>query len=300
MTTVVVALSGSGTWTIPADWNDAANTIELIGCGGGGYPGASTYSGGGGGGGSYVKMTNVPIKAHYLAGNITGLDYYTSDTYSPYNYSSIFLQGIQYYSGGTPVTGYLFYAQGVVSYASGTSGGVGGSVTTSQQIVGTNYYTLGYAGGNGGNGRTASSSAGAGGGGAGGPGGPGGKGGTNTTTNATQGRGGGGGGGGLDGYNTGVTPGWGGSGADGGYGVTTTPNSGNPGGTSIYGGGGGGGGGDGSSSRKGGDGGPYGGGGGGAGSTNGSQPGTSSLGVIVITYTAYIPPPVSNTMFLMF
>ena len=298
MTIVVTSLQGAGVWTIPADWNDADNTIELIAPGGGGYPGAASVSSGGGGGGSYTKMTNVPIRAHYLAGNITGLDYCTTDTYSPVYYSSVFLQGIQYYSGGTPVTGWLFYGQGVSSNANGAIGGTGGNTSLSQQIAGYNYWSGGYSGGNGGNGRVSTAGVGGGGGGAAGPGGNGGNGGSSTTTAPTAGRGGGGGGGGAAGSSTSAVGGAGGSGGRGGNGGTAA--SGSPGSISAYGGGGGGGGGDGSSARKGGDGGAYGGGGGGAGSTSGSLNGASSPGIILITYTAYIPPAVSNTMFLMF
>src|SRR4029079_15996787 len=51
---------GSGTWTVPSDWNNAANTIEVIGGGAGGAA-TCTNACGGGGGGAYAKATNVTL-----------------------------------------------------------------------------------------------------------------------------------------------------------------------------------------------------------------------------------------------
>src|SRR5205085_780388 len=52
-------------WTVPGDWNNASNTVELIGAGGGGQ-GGTTVSGGGsagasGGGGAYTKLSNGAV-----------------------------------------------------------------------------------------------------------------------------------------------------------------------------------------------------------------------------------------------
>src|SRR5262249_43998949 len=63
MTNTVVFLTTTGagqTWTVPADWNDAANTIEAIGGGGGGEATVGLSNGGyGGGGGEYRAISNV-------------------------------------------------------------------------------------------------------------------------------------------------------------------------------------------------------------------------------------------------
>ncbi|MFZ5559847.1 MAG: hypothetical protein ACOZAL_03575, partial [Patescibacteria group bacterium] len=56
---------GDNCWTTPADWNNASNSIEVIGGGGGGAD-ASAAGGGGGGGGAYAKGVNLS-----LSGNIT-------------------------------------------------------------------------------------------------------------------------------------------------------------------------------------------------------------------------------------
>jgi len=55
--TVVYLLSGTS-WTVPADWNNASNTVEAIGGGGGGEGLGVGNNGGGGGGGEYRKITN--------------------------------------------------------------------------------------------------------------------------------------------------------------------------------------------------------------------------------------------------
>jgi hypothetical protein len=48
--------------SVPADWNNASNAVELIGAGGNGATAAAkSSSGGGGGGGAYVKNTNVSL-----------------------------------------------------------------------------------------------------------------------------------------------------------------------------------------------------------------------------------------------
>src|SRR6266481_3471438 len=56
---IFIITTASTTWTVPADWNNSSNTIELIGgAGGGGVEGAASRGGAGGGGGAYVKITN--------------------------------------------------------------------------------------------------------------------------------------------------------------------------------------------------------------------------------------------------
>jgi hypothetical protein len=62
-----IFLTTGTTWTVPSDWNNSNNTIEVIGGGGGAGPGYSDASGsggeggGGGGAGGYSKITNVTL-----------------------------------------------------------------------------------------------------------------------------------------------------------------------------------------------------------------------------------------------
>ena len=56
-----IVLTSGSTWTVPSDWNNSANTIEVIGGGGAGQS-ATRYEGGaGGGGGAYSKMSNLTL-----------------------------------------------------------------------------------------------------------------------------------------------------------------------------------------------------------------------------------------------
>lgn len=55
MATQVIALTSGSTWTVPSDWNSAANTIEAIGAG---ASGTSTVAGGGG---AYAKLSNQTL-----------------------------------------------------------------------------------------------------------------------------------------------------------------------------------------------------------------------------------------------
>ena len=60
MATNVIILTSGTSWTVPADWNNANNTIEVIGGGGGGSSSAAG-SQGAGGGGAYTKLTNFTL-----------------------------------------------------------------------------------------------------------------------------------------------------------------------------------------------------------------------------------------------
>ena len=52
----------SSPWTIPGDWSNSNNSIELIGAGGSAANGLSgTSYGAGGGGGAYAKVVNVTL-----------------------------------------------------------------------------------------------------------------------------------------------------------------------------------------------------------------------------------------------
>jgi hypothetical protein len=58
--TVVLTTDSGSTWTVPADWNNADNSIACIGGGGGGEMG--TINGGGGGaGGGYSSISNLAL-----------------------------------------------------------------------------------------------------------------------------------------------------------------------------------------------------------------------------------------------
>lgn len=59
------AVGSLQSWTVPSDWNNSNNTIEVIGGGGGGGGGSCaglyTWGGGGGGGGAYSKISNLSL-----------------------------------------------------------------------------------------------------------------------------------------------------------------------------------------------------------------------------------------------
>lgn len=305
----VVMLTKDTSWTVPADWNNANNTIEAIGGGGGGAggnPGAVT-GGGAGGGGEYRRVANV--------------------TLTP---------------GAT-----ISYAVGVGGSggAAGADGADGGNTIfdTSTLIAvggkrGTSATGLGGDGGTGGTGAAASFNGGAGGGGGGlnvsnggggggGAAGPNGAGGLGLNGGVRSGGGGGGNGGGGNGLpGSNVTPSAGGAGGPaqnrtaGGVGGTIECVQAGPGlhgsgggggaatsgpcafggamggngieyGVSFGSGGGGGGGGassNASTANKGGDGGQYGAGGGGGSqvqATSAAPGGTGAPGLIIIRYT---------------
>jgi len=170
-------------WTIPSDWNDASNTIHMIGGGAGGataaVSGNNRAAGGGGGGGGYTAITNFTVTAsptsYQIGGGGAGN---ASGTATTFNITNI--------AGGGLV--------GTASIVPSSTGGAGGT--------GTN---AGGTGGAGSFGTTASQGYGAGGaGGAGGPNGVGGAGGNgfgSTTAAQISGGGGGGNGGGSAGGN---------------------------------------------------------------------------------------------------
>jgi hypothetical protein len=313
-TKVFLTTAGTGSWSVPSDWNSASNTIEVIGGGGGGANGTvGTAPGGGGGGGAYAKSINWPLTPgstiSYRVGASGGVAGAGGDTWfcnSTSNCSSL--------AGSAVIAG----AQGG-SGASGRTGGSGGSTASS---IGSTTFQ-------GGSGGTADQSGnswgGAGGGGAGGPFGRGTGGGN--IVNACGGGGGGSGGGGISGTNgSGNVGGDGGnnySGAGSGAGANTTGDGsdgaagggggggggGNPtgnggaggGGIEFSGGKGSGGGGGGAGVRcsstpvgAGGAGGLYGGGGGG-GSRSSANSGAGAVGAQGIIVITYIPKPVAGT-----
>ena len=297
----------STTWTVPDDWSNSSNTIEVIGGGAGGRdPSTSNYGSGGGGGGAY----SIIVKTALLYPGLTVGVHVAAQVGESANGSSTWLCSTTTNCGGVASTSVIVGAWGGttgVEGAASSSGGAGGASTTG---VGD----IRYAGGRGGDGNGAADSGG-GGGGAAGRNGDGRRGGDGGISATTQGAGGGGGAdaalstvganastsGGPGGKGpTGALGGAGGTDADG---VKGTDGSGGGGSdnSSIGGIGGdgtewgpygsGGGGGGGSNSDDGGAGGLYG-GGGGAGETNG---GAGAQGIIVITYNpATLTPSVSN------
>ena len=315
---IVVTWYTQTTWTVPADWNNANNSIEVIGGGAGGTSKISYNNAVGGGGGAYSKITNVTLTPSSTIDYTVGVAGAGEKTVlNPAAQPG----GDSWLKNNSNTT--IVLAKGG-SVGIGNTGGVGGLAS-----AGTG--TLKYNGGNGGDDvAQVDNFAGTGGGGAAGPLGVGGKGGDSDVGNFNAGAGGGGGNGGgsngsssilVNGGNGGNNAGasGGGTGATvsvsgqngtnggggGGGGGNDTPGSdatgviaGNGGnGTewdATHGSGGGGGGGGGSDNGPfagtGGNGGLYGGGGGGAGLSNliGNQhtvnAGNGGGGMIVITY----------------
>jgi len=298
------------TWTVPSDWNNSNNTIEVIGGGGGGQVSSgSAWSSTGGGGGGYSKVSNVTISGSitYQVGQGGASNTSGTDTY--------------FNRGASATTTCSTQEPQTVCAKAGTSGGSNANGIANNQggLGGAAASGIGatkFSGGNGGIPGGFNGGTGQGGGGAGGPHGDGAVGGNNANQD-WGGGGGGGSGGGTAGANaTSVNgaaggnnfagtgsgagdtgTGAGGNGSNGGGGGGGYRGLNDPGGAGGNGtewdashGSGGGGGGDGianGGNANGGTGGLYGGGGGGswAGSTAGAP------GIIVITYTPRQPVP---------
>jgi hypothetical protein len=296
MATVIILLdtTGAGTFTVPANWNSASNTIGCIGAGG-----SNATKGAGGNGGSYAQISNVtltPGDTAYIqvgdpstsgVGNNTWFNK-TSNTAPTTTTDGVLAKG-----GNTSST-----SVGTLTYAGG-NGGTGGS----------SYYGAG-----GGGGAAGSNGIGRNGGGnlgiPNGAGGSGGGGADNGTSNggfvfAAVGSNGGnnrlGAGGGAGSGTSGVnaSPGTNGGGGGGGFGDTFAGGGGSNGGAggayagsgSYSGGGGGGGGYDNPNftySRPGGVGGLYGGGGGGSSFYGNASNALGARGVVVITYDSVL------------
>lgn len=61
MAQIILTTTGGATWTVPSDWNNITNTIEVIGGGGNGFTTSNSNPHGGGGGGGYAKISGVPF-----------------------------------------------------------------------------------------------------------------------------------------------------------------------------------------------------------------------------------------------
>ena len=189
-TTKTIFLTGSGTYTIPGDWNNANNLVACIGGGGGGGGSPGTCSGSGGGGGAYASRTNMTISGgiSYTIGaagtaGSGGVGGGGGDTY--FNSGSMPAPGTSTAVGAKGGSGGAYNS----SVAAGGSGGAAasccGAVTNSGGAGGSASTTNGSGGGSGG-----------GGGGAAGPQGNGGAGGNANSGGTGVGGGGGGGSGG--------------------------------------------------------------------------------------------------------
>jgi hypothetical protein len=302
MTTVFLTTTGSGTWTVPSDWNNASNSIEVIGAGGGG---AGGNWGGAGGGGAYSKIINLSLTVGASITIQVGVGGAGATTVG----GTASAGGDTWFNGASLGVSSVGAKGGSGADAAG-NGGTGGA---SASGVGTTKFSGGDGGacpgfgGGGGGGAAGPSGAGAAGGsssGNGGSGGGGASGGvaaTGTANNANPGTAGGnnslGAGGGAGSSSTSS------NGADGTAGGGGGGGAGNAAGTSTSAGGAGGpgtdwdsthgaGGGAGGSGRAttgtapaGSTGGLYGGGGSGAGATTGAPGGSGAQGIIVIQYT---------------
>jgi hypothetical protein len=303
---VVIVLTSGTSWIVPADWDNAANTIEAIGAGGNGANStANTNSGAGGGGGEYREASNVSLTANT---NVTinipsgGAGSAVNGAFLKNNSSTTVIEaknggnasGTTAGNGGTGGTGGTANYDGgnggnaTTAGNEGSGGGGGGSAGPLGigQIgaIGVGGTKTGGGGGGGSDGGSStaggahsSTTGGAGGNGTGGSGG--GSGGTTNGNNCGTGSAGGGGGAGGEGTGSGLVPGCNGGSEDL-WGVGEGPSGG--------GGGGGGAGGTAAAGNKsGGNGGAYGGAGAGAGYAGSHvfSGGTGGQGIIVITYT---------------
>lgn len=216
-----IILTAGTTWTVPDDWNNVDNTVEVIGAGadGGGPSYNSFYYGGGGG--AYAKIVNfsttkgASITVHFgsidCAGTTDGTWFNSSATV----FAESGYRGCNQNNGVSPGQGgRVAFSIGTTRFAggSGSQGGGGGGA------AGPN--GAGVSGGNNG---------GAGDAGFGGAGGVGGVGGNGTEFDASHGSGGGGGGtgtafaGGNYGAGGGATPATGAAGTGGLIVITYTP-----------------------------------------------------------------------------
>src|SRR6267142_4376117 len=69
---ITIFLTSGTTWTVPVDWNNANNTIETIGAGGGGFTFVSTTYPAGGGGAAYSKSVNQTLTPSSTVGIAVG------------------------------------------------------------------------------------------------------------------------------------------------------------------------------------------------------------------------------------
>jgi hypothetical protein len=248
---------GSGTWTVPSDWNNANNSVECLG-GGAGGTGSWTdnnVGGSGGGGGAYAKSVNLTLTpgtsvSYTVGAGGAGGPAAVGDT------SNAGAGGDTWFNSASfPTTGDACGARGAAAHI-GKTPGTGGQAAS---CYSSGPSAVARSGGNGAAGGGSGIAAGGGGGGAAGPSGDGNAGAAGSA----------------------ATPGDGGTGDSG-----TTPSGAN--GAEWDAGHGSGGGGNGGNQAVGSDGGLFGAGGGGGGYVGpgaGRAGGRGADGLIVITYT---------------
>lgn len=153
----VVFLTTGTSWTVPADWNNASNSIEVIGGGGGGgggKTGAGGGSGSGGGGGAYAKISNLSLTP---SGSVT---------------IQVGAAGTGGAAGANGTAGTATFFNGTACAGASACGAAGSNGLTSSATGGAGGTTAGsvgttlFAGGSGGGGSTGSGLKGGGGGGA--------------------------------------------------------------------------------------------------------------------------------------
>lgn len=233
MATVIVLTAGA-TWTVPADWNNANNSVECIGGGQGGQDGVascvSATPGTGGVGGSYAKSSNFSLtpgasvniqigagSAHALSPSAGGDTWFSSS-------ATLQAKGGASAASNVGTTTHTGGAAGGVGAQSGGGGGGAAGLNGNGNPGVTPGGALGGAGGSGDAGSGGSAGAG------GNPtnGGPGGNGAEYTATaGGTFGSGGGGGGGSSSPGNGGAGGNYGAGGGGGGAVIPTSALGGN-------------------------------------------------------------------------
>jgi hypothetical protein len=245
---VRVFLTSGSTWTVPANWNSANNTVEVVGDGGGGGTGYGFSPAAGGGAGGYAKAVNLALTPGQVVNIGIGAGGAGGAAAQGGNSAGTGANGSGTWFGGTSFSTALVNASGgtgglaayLINGSPANGGGPGG-------VGGGSAASLTHTGGAGGN----NSSGNDGGSGGGGAAGPSGNGGAGAEGAAGPGSGGGGADGGtageqgnIPGSYTGGAGGNGPGGTGGGASVYAAPGSnisvaGNP-GTAGTGGGGGG------------------------------------------------------------
>ena len=272
-TVIILNTIGAGSFTRPADWNDASNAVHVWGGGGGGSSSPVTSAGHasfGGGGAAWAVKHNV---------SLASLEYFNVGTGGAGG-----VLGGPGAAGGSTWFGSTSFGSAIVA-AVGGGGGLSTGSTGSGGVGGSSAGCIGDGARSGGDGAGWFN----GGGGGGGAGGPGGVGANANGIGAGGGQGGGGAGGGSGATNSGVTGGAGSGGSGTGGNGNTGGGDGLPGGAGSELGtaGSGGGGGGAYQTAKGGDGGLYGAGGGGGNNyyTVGTNVGgNGAQGVVVLVY----------------
>ncbi|MEK7615977.1 MAG: hypothetical protein AAB420_02095 [Patescibacteria group bacterium] len=262
---VVILSNGTTSWTVPSDWNNSANVVEVIGGGGGAGDGGGEGTGGAGGG-AYARSVNIGLTRGTVLSAPTNFDIGDAGVGGATNNASGTSGGDTWFNASS-LANCVTLTNTICAAAEGGKLSAGNATTAGAGGLGSN--SVGVTTFNGGTGGIGTGTGDLGGGGGGGAGkwGIGNTGGT--------GAGGGAGGSGDAGY-----------GGAGGTGGTTNGNNGGNGaewsnGTTAGSGGGGEGGAD---TAAGGNGGNYGGGGGGGEGNDVTDTGDGIGGVIVITY----------------